>query len=348
MTIHKGNIEAYLLDYLEGNLDALLTAELMAFLSENPEYEKWIPEYDGHVCDEGDPVFDNKLLLKKDFKDVPHIGEHNFEEFCIASGEGLLETKDKARLDEYLALHPEKQRIFEAYGKIILQPDYLVAYPDKKTLKKREPVVIPLRFLYYATGIAASLVLVFLLVSRKPADQVISASMPAKSTIDTNQKDNPVKEIKSPAVTASEPATSLPARDRTPDEAESPEEEIPSTGAKTGNQVMLAAIEPITTAQISPETKLPGIRKSVNNPEITDETTATAEIAPEPEKTPARLLGSLVKKLNLWKAAETAVTGFNYLTESRVSLVRTTDENGKFSSLSLESEDNFISGNKVK
>ncbi len=108
MTIHKGNIEAYLLDYLEGNLDALLTAELMAFLSENPEYEKWIPEYDGHICLEAGPVFEDKPFLKKDFKDVPLINEHNFDEFCIASAEGLLEEKDRTRLDEYHGYAPGK------------------------------------------------------------------------------------------------------------------------------------------------------------------------------------------------------------------------------------------------
>jgi hypothetical protein len=100
MTIHKGNIEAYLLDYLEGNLDALLTAELMAFLSENPEYESWIPEYDGHICLETGVEFDNKRMLRKNFRDVPLINEQNFDEFCIASEEGLLEEKDRARLNE--------------------------------------------------------------------------------------------------------------------------------------------------------------------------------------------------------------------------------------------------------
>ncbi len=38
------------------------------------------------------------------------------------------------------------------YGKLILQPDYLLVYSDKKGLKKREPAVIPLRFIYYAIG----------------------------------------------------------------------------------------------------------------------------------------------------------------------------------------------------
>jgi hypothetical protein len=52
--------------------------------------------------------------------------------------------------------------------------------------------------------------------------------------------------------------------------------------------------------------------------------------------------------MNLWKAAEKAVTGFNYLTESRLSIVRTTDDNGKFSTLILQSEDYTPSDNKVK
>ncbi len=41
---------------------------------------------------------------------------------------------------------------FDVYGKLVLQPDYLLVYPDKKSLKKRRPAVIPLRFLYYAIG----------------------------------------------------------------------------------------------------------------------------------------------------------------------------------------------------
>src|SRR5512133_3521722 len=98
MTIHKGNIEAYLLDYIEGNLDALLTADLMAFLSENPEYEKWIPVYNGNLCLKAGPVFEDKLMLKKSLRDVPLVDENNFDEFCVASSEGWLESEGQARL----------------------------------------------------------------------------------------------------------------------------------------------------------------------------------------------------------------------------------------------------------
>jgi hypothetical protein len=346
MTIHKGNIEAYLLDYLEGNLDALLTAELMAFLSENPEYEKWIPEYDGHICLDPGPVFEDKPFLKKDFKDVPLINEHNFDEFCIASAEGLLEEKDRTRLDEYMGMHPEKYRDFNVYGKLILQPDYLLVYSDKKGLKKREPVIIPIRFIYYAIGAAASVALLFLLVSRKPAEQVLSGKIPEKSTIDPNQKNKPVPETTVRAV-SSKATTSVPVRDQIIEEPDTPEEAVISNENKPDIKP-LAAIEPIMAAEISQVIAKPGIPKTTRHtetPVIYDE---SSEVASVSDQTPARVIGSFIKKLNLWKAAEKAVTGFNYLTESRLSLVRTTDENGKFSSLSLESEDYIISDNKVK
>jgi hypothetical protein len=302
----------------------------MAFLSENPEYEKWIPEYDGHICFEAGPVFEDKPFLKKDFKDVPLINEHNFDEFCIASAEGLLEEKDRTRLDEYIDMHPEKYRDFNVYGKLILQPDYLLVYSDKKGLKKREPVTIPLRFMYYVIGAAASIALLVLLVSRKPAEQAYK----------------PVQETTVRA-SSSKAMTSVPVRNQIIEEPETPKEAVISNEFKPDIQ-LLAAIEPIKAAEISQVITKPGLQKTMRHTETPVKYPESKEMASASEQTPVSLLGSFVKKLNFWKAAEKAVTGFNYLTESRLSLVRTTDENGKFSSLSLASEDYIISDNKVK
>jgi hypothetical protein len=346
MIIHKGNIEAYLLDYIEGNLDALLTAELMAFLSENPEYEKWIPEYDGHLCLEAGPLFEGKEILKKNFNDVPLINEHNFEEFCIASTESLLERKDQERLDEYIAMHPERQRDFDVYRKLVLQPDYLLVYADKKGLKKREMAVFPVRYMYYAIGVAASIALLFLLVSRKPAEQIISGRIPEKSTISPKQEIKSVPETNLP-LASSDAVNSVPVVDQVRKSLHTPNEVIIVDENKPDIQP-LAALEPKKTPGITPEIAKPGIHKLKRQAETPVINPKSVEIASASQQTPVRILGSVVKKMNLWKAAEKAVTGFNYLTESRLSLVRTTDENGKFSSLSLQSEDYINSDNKVK
>jgi hypothetical protein len=346
MTIHKGNIEAYLLDYIEGNLDALLTAELMAFLSENPEYEKWIPEYDGHVCLEAGPVFEDKPILRKDYKDVPLINELNFDEFCIASTEGLLEKKDQARLDEYLEMHPERQRDLDVYAKLVLQPDYLVVYPNKKGLKKRLPAAVPLRFVYYAIGIAASVAVLLLLVSRKPADHLQSAKIPERPATRHEQETIPAPEPEQPVVSP-ETMAALPLNDRIIKHPDTPDGTIVPPDSKTGIQP-LASIEPLKFPGVASKTARPGIHKLTRPTAATVLYPESSEIAYSSPQTPAKILGSIAKKLNLWKAAEKAVTGFNYLTESRLSLVKTTDENGKFSSLSLQSEDYTNSDNKVK
>jgi hypothetical protein len=58
-------------------------------------------------------------------------------------------------------------------------------------------------------------------------------------------------------------------------------------------------------------------------------------------------LGSLLSRLDLWKTAETAITGFNYLTESNLSVDRTTNENGKLTSLLIQGE-SFAITEKIK
>lgn len=61
-----------------------------------------------------------------------------------------------------------------------------------------------------------------------------------------------------------------------------------------------------------------------------------------------KYLASALKKLNFWKAAESAIVGFNYLTESDISISKTTDQNGKLTSLALTTEQYTFSGTKVK
>ncbi len=243
-------------------------------------------------------------------------------------------------------MHPEKCRDFNVYGKLILQPDYLLVYSDKKGLKKREPSIIPLRYIYYALGAAASIALLFLLMSRNPAEQVLSGKIPEKSTVDPKQKNNPVQETDVREVSA-KTMTSVPVRNQIIEEPDTPAEAVTAYENKPDIQP-LAAIEPIRASEISQVITRPGIQKTTIHSETTVIHPESGEVASVSEQTPASVIGSFVKKLNLWRAAEKAVTGFNYLTESRLSLVRTTDENGKFSSLSLESEDYTISDNKVK
>jgi hypothetical protein len=345
MTINRNNFEAYLLDYVEGNLDPLLTADLMAFLAENPEFEKYLPDYDNALTISGTLTFNRKNQLKKELSDLPEITRGNFDEFCIADCEGLLGERDLTRLRDYISRYPERQRDLDLYRKIKLQPDTSVRYSGRNRLKKnRRPV--NLRYVYFAMGIAASLALLILLVFRKPAGSVYTETLPvnsdpienavrppdalpAVSDILQNTMPVPVIESRTKASTVLIPAT-LPVETQMPyNTNHALTALVPISG-----EPMLSSIQPLP---VSVHLK-PIIGHKQNQKQI---------LAYASDSFADTRLGSLLSRLDLWKTADIAITGFNYLTESKLTVGRTTDDNGKLTSLLIQGESYEITG-KIK
>jgi len=343
MTISKSNIEATMLDYLEGNLDPLLSAELMAFLAENPEYENLLSDYRDGIVSEDTRQFEGKHLLKKDFSDLPFISPENFDEFCIASAEGLLGEDDTTRLAEYVNQHPEKQQDATLYRHLKLKPDLSIMFTGKNRLKRTVALPARLRYMVFAMGIAATIALLVTLAlvisTEPPVPEYSDAFAPAKS----------------PAV------VSLPAPSATVQViAETPEikhkHTIPAV-VKSENIIIEIRKPPREEQQIS---SIRPRNAVIENAHIPPPLMINLSALNQPVPAPGRKtvpeggedqgfsLGTLASKLNFWKAAETVVTGFNYLTESQFSLTRTLDENGKVQGLALGMEDYSISGNKIK
>jgi hypothetical protein len=332
MTVNSNNFEAYMLDYLEGNLDPLLTADLMAFLAENPEFEKYLPDYDSSLSLSDTHEYAQKNELKRGFADLPEITSGNFDEFCIAACEGLLDEKDINRLSDFIAQHSDKQHDFDLYRKVKLQPDTDLQYTGKALLKKNHRP-LPLRYLYYAMGLAASIALLLMLVFRKPAESNFTVTLPVNSS----QSENSVPQ------TEPLPAPIRRSRDATP----APLKELEPKVIAASNAVSLTPLQPISDVQIP---------SPINPPRITYHLVSAARN--NQEQNPSRpyssdsfantYLGSLLRRVNFWKTAETAITGFNYLTESQLSVGRTTDDSGKLTGLLIEMESYSITGNKIK
>jgi hypothetical protein len=186
MTISKNNFEAYLLDYIEGNLDALLTAELMIFLAENPEFEQYLPDNDNYSLSAVGYNFESKKLLKKDFEDVLQINAGNFDEFCIAAAEGLLDNANLARLNKYMAEDTILHKTFETYQKLRLRPDLSISCTEKQLLKKQDKKTFVLRTLYYGLSIAASVAIIVLLISKN--QEHLPASSPQSMAVNNSSK----------------------------------------------------------------------------------------------------------------------------------------------------------------
>lgn len=346
MTINRINFEAYLLDYLEGNLDPLLTADLMAFLAENPEFEKSIPDYDTRQLPLSDTQsYKHKGSLIKDFTDLPEVTAGNFDEFCIAACEGLLVESDLTRLSAYIRLHPEKQRELDLFRKIKLQPDLTVCYTGKNELKKKQDSA-SLRYLYYALGIAASVALLFLLVLRKPAGTVYTETGP----VNTPKMENAVQlpDVMPPpdATIQPESGTSAGEKRSKPYISQNPEttpvegtRELPALPA-------LAKLEPVADLKVFTAVQPPPVTDHLAKTAVTHRNPVQNRIYTGNTFADTRI-GSLFNRIDFWKTAETAISGFNYLTESNISVDRITDESGNLTSLLIQSDSYTITG-KIK
>jgi hypothetical protein len=333
MTINKGNIEAYLLDYLEGNLDPVMTAELMAFLSENPEYEQWIPSQDDVDNIHLSPS--EKAALRKDFSDIAEINELNFEEFCIAHAEGILSEKNEEKLNAYLSIHPENKQVPETYQKLHLHPDLSIVFPGREDLKKPVKKIFLTGYVYLAAGIAAAILLVFMLL--RPVHDV--------PVVATRQIPEYVPKDTFSAPKATEPLLSSVHQKQIRVPEKVPADTVKQAVPVERNEEPVVALEPVSTRELaSLPIREPGISK-------TSPRTVTVNIprpAPEPEPSTGQVIASLAKKVNIWKAADAAVTGFNYLTESRLSISKTVDENGKVTRFGLVEEDRPYPADKTK
>jgi hypothetical protein len=316
MTININNFEAYLLDYLEGNLDPLLTADLMAFLAENPDYESYLPEYDGNLSLSQMLVCPQKNDLKKEFADVPEITPDNFDEFCIASCEGILDKGQDSRLSDYISRHPDKKRDLDLYRVLRLQPDPALHFTDKEKLKKNRLLLFNRNYVYYALGLAASFTLILLLVTHKPAGPVYTESVPVRS-VQPVAIPYPVPHMKEvqqkQGVTV---VTPLPATERVSSET------VPALGV----------LEPKSNVQITSVVEPPGIADhlAVAVQDIPRQEPLQDVASDNSEKS---RFGNLLSRLDFWKAAEKAISGFNYLTEAQLSVERTTTEDGRFAGL---------------
>jgi len=353
MKISKENIEVYLLDYMEGNLDPLLTAELMAFLAENPEYEKWLPEYENSPEQASRLSLGGKTFLKKDFPDIPAVTAGNFEEFCIAESEGILNKDDIARLNGYVAHHPEGSQVRDLYGRLRLHPDHSLVYPGKRLLKKSTGRAMTFRYVSFVLGAAASIALLLMLVNRKPDTVTLTGTQPDVPRVENKTgQSSPVPALVQDQEDLTRSTSKRVAARDNPAEIPDPEPEtVPDTIPQNSTGMpLLATLEPIRATLQQPSRNEPVTVRIVLPPATgaIPEKVKVVRPAAKRESSVLAFMGSLAKRLNFWDAAETAISGFNYLTETQLSLSKTTDENGKLTGLALGTQQYIISGNKIK
>lgn len=136
MKIDKNNYEAFLLDYIEGNLSAEMTAELMLFLQQNPEIETGIEDFKIISLKKEDASFDSKNELKrKEFV----VNDDLIEGLIISFVNGDLSKAEEKKLLTIVSENPEYKKLLEQYQSTRLQHND-EKLSDKVLLKSHLPV----------------------------------------------------------------------------------------------------------------------------------------------------------------------------------------------------------------
>ena len=138
--ITKDNIEAYLLDFLEGNLNANELLELETFLAENPTYKA---DFELLYLDQDEPNVFNKESLKKKTIFEPNVfqavQEGTIEEKILVSAtENVLTEAEMVHFNNYLIDNLDAQKEFSIYQKTRLAADDSIVFPNVSRLKRKK------------------------------------------------------------------------------------------------------------------------------------------------------------------------------------------------------------------
>jgi hypothetical protein len=350
MNITRENYEVYIIDYLDGKLNPVQSAELMNFLSQNPDLEEEFNEFENIRIDPSKEIKPDKEKLKRNFSDIQKINDENFDEFCVAKFEGDLNEYDEIRLEEYLKEHPEKQKDFNLYSKTYLSPDYNIIYPEKNNIKKISPFIRRKNLLLYATSVAAAILLLVLLVYMPGKDkgkisEIQVADNITEENISSQQEYENNTEVTEKLIPKEKKYIVL-------ENIQS--DQIPEKisfnllkGDKYEKRVAPEYITPISPQIIaSVESTDLMIYENINttgnlyaNKYLLEE---TAEKDEETERY-ISIYGINISKIDIWRLAEAGIKGFNYLTESELLLNKKMSKDGEVVAFALNSETFSIS-----
>lgn len=166
MDINFSEIEAYLLDYVEGRLSEQKARQVEEFLEKNPQYAQMLDCQEKlplkEFLDDDDSVFLEKDSLKHtlefDFQDVPY-----FDRLCVGDLEGVLTKDERKEKQRIIYENPELKRDVLLYEKTKLSADESIVFLKKETLKRR--VLIPWVKILAVAAMISGLVLTFWLKS---------------------------------------------------------------------------------------------------------------------------------------------------------------------------------------
>ncbi|HNW52870.1 MAG TPA: hypothetical protein PKN21_01315 [Bacteroidales bacterium] len=139
MKINRDNYEAYFLDYHEGQLSPEMAREVLLFVDRNPDLANVFHEFEPvSLVSEQEIVFEKKSALKKNQVFATSlINETNYEEWFFDESEGLLNSEQKAFIEEFISINPQFEKDRRLFAMAHLTVDAGTTFKNKESLKQK-------------------------------------------------------------------------------------------------------------------------------------------------------------------------------------------------------------------
>lgn len=158
MKVNRTNYEVWMIDYFDGKLNAIETAELMSFVDDNLDIKSEFETFESIALDIEISEFNEKEVLKKDqIVATENINETNYDEFFIAFYESDLSNSQAEEVLTFVELNPDLKNEFSFHGKLFTGANPLVYFENKDGLKRKAAIGIYWRI----TAVAAVILLLF-------------------------------------------------------------------------------------------------------------------------------------------------------------------------------------------
>jgi len=194
--INRNNYESYLIDLMEGNLDARTTEEVMLFLDANPDIKEEFAEFENVAVEPVEVTFEDKSALKqKEVLPVGSVSEENYETKFIAYYEHDLSLLERKDVEQFVKLNPDLKKEFVFFGKLIISKDESIVFAGKDDLYKRRKA-IPLFWISSAAAVFLVLISVVGLLKYdvfelpQPDVNKVAQVVPVTSSPDQKDKEN--------------------------------------------------------------------------------------------------------------------------------------------------------------
>jgi hypothetical protein len=163
MKFDRENYEIYVIDFLEEKLTEEDHNLFIEFLKGNTDIYEEVKSIRNIHLHPVDTHFPGKNNLKKTIR----TSEYNddFENFCIASLEGDLETDEKLNFESWLSKNPDKSFEYESFRKVYLNADMNIVFSPKSRLKKLSIVQKRIRLVSILSAAAVTIFFIFFIKS---------------------------------------------------------------------------------------------------------------------------------------------------------------------------------------